>query len=143
MTTRGTKEQPDFGPPLWSIGMVVAFMIVVPMLLYSMAPAGPIREGDTIFSSGQTHVSLAHPHLYEKMNYEGSCLLDPQSPLIVLQRPQDQPDAAILAQVQGASSAEWPFCPAMAEVVVTRQQIVQKTDPFGELQAGLTNLFGR
>lgn len=143
MRTQQDDKHPDFGPPLWSIGLLVALMFIVPIVLYSVAPAGPIREGDTVFSNGQNHVTLAQPRLFDKTKYEGSCLLDPHSPLVVLQQPVERPDASILAQVQGAAGTEWPFCPTLAEVVVGRQQIVQKTDPLGEIPASLARIFGK
>jgi len=64
-------------PPLWSIGLVVAFMLIVPLVLYSMAPADPMREGGTIFTDGALKVPLAHPRLYESTGFDGTCLLDP------------------------------------------------------------------
>ena len=75
-------------PPLWSIGLVVALMLIVPFVLYSMAPAGPIREGDTIFAEDTLKVPLAHPLLYEITGFDGTCLIDPHDPLTVLRQPE-------------------------------------------------------
>lgn len=126
-------SQRDMGPPFWSMGLVVLIMLIVPMLLYSLSPPGPIREGDTIFSEKSAKVPLAYPSLYDRANFDGTCLLDPQDPLMVLQRPSDRSDGFILAKVQGKTKVEWPFCPPQAEVVVAPNQIAQKLDLLAEL----------
>ena len=97
---------PDILRPLCSIGLVVALMLIVPMV-YSMAPTGPIREGDTIFSDGQHKVLLTDPRLYDHTKYEGTCLLDPQDPSTVLQRPFVRADGSLLAQVTYTFYAVW------------------------------------
>ncbi len=139
MRSVASDDRPDSGPPLWSIGLVVSLMLIVPIVLYSIAPTGPLRDGDTVFSNGQNHVTLAKPLLYEQTRYGGTCLLDPQSPLILLQRPSDRSDGSMVAQVQGRSTAEWPFCPPQAEVILTEHQIVQKSDG---LTRTIQNLLG-
>jgi hypothetical protein len=127
------ESERDMGPPFWSMGLVVLIMLIIPMLLYSLSPSGPIREGDTIFSEGSTKVPLAYPSLYDRANFDGTCLLDPQDPLMVVQRPSDRSDGLILAKVQGKTRVEWPFCPPQAEVVVAPNQIAQKLDLLGEV----------
>ncbi|SLM47688.1 conserved protein of unknown function [Nitrospira japonica] len=119
-------DRPDSGPPLWAMGLVVLLMIVTPLIIYSIAPSGPIREGDTIFSEGSITVPLAHPLLYDRARFDGSCLLDPEDPLMVITQPVERVDGLILAKVQGKTMIEWPFCPPQAEVLLTMQQITQK-----------------
>lgn len=120
-------ERPETGPPFWSIGLAAALMLIVPIVLYSIAPAGPIREGDTVFTDGSMKVPLARPILYEAANFDGTCLLEPQDPLMVMQRPSDRQDGLILAKVQGKTTIEWPFCPPQAEILLAERQIMQKT----------------
>ncbi|HEU4686023.1 MAG TPA: hypothetical protein VFS39_16065 [Nitrospira sp.] len=136
-------SRPDPGPPLWSIGFAVAVMLGAPLLIYSIAPAGPIREGDTIFPEGAAKVPLANPLLYEAARFDGTCLLDPQDPLIVVQRPADRPDGLILGKVQGKTVVEWPFCPPQAEVLLTPGQIVQKPDVWEDIKTRVVRIFGR
>ena len=125
-------DRQEIGPPLWSIGLAAALMLVVPAILYSTAPPGPIREGDTIFADGAAKVLLAQPLLYKGSKFDGTCLLDPHDPLMVIQRPSDRLDGSILVKVQGKTTFEWPFCPPQAEVVLMRHQIVQKADVLPE-----------
>jgi hypothetical protein len=138
-----TDDTPRVEPPLWSIGLAVLFILVVPVLLYSLAPTGPLREGDTVFADGQQRVQLsesAHPPSLQKHE---TCLLDPGNPLIIVQRPTDRPDRTILAQVQSNQAVEWPFCPAHAEVLLRSHQIFQKPDVLAGMKVRLAGLIGR
>lgn len=101
----------------------------------------PPSPSDTIFADGEQRVSKAARG--PSYALEDSCLLDPGTPLIVTQHPTDRPDEMILAEVQGNSSAQWPFCPAHAEVLLAPHQTIQKPAVFRGLPEGLTTLFGR
>jgi hypothetical protein len=136
-----TDRGRDSGPPFWSIGFAVAIMLGAPLLIYSISPVGPIREGDTIFAQGPTKVPLANPLLYESAKFEGTCLLDPQDPLIVMQRPMDRPDGLVLAKVQGKTVMEWPFCPPQAEVRLSLGQITQESEFWSEVKTRFFGLF--
>jgi hypothetical protein len=115
-------------PPLWSIGLAVLIILAAPLVLYSLAPPGPLREGDTVFSEGQQRVLIAVGVGSASFQQEDSCLLDPGSPLIIIRTPTDRPDGMILAQVQGHSPIEWPFCRPPTEVLLATHQTFQKPD---------------
>lgn len=141
MTSPSQTGQTDRSwPPLWSIGLAVAIMLIVPFILYSIAPEGPIREGDTVFANGRHKVALADPAPYRQAGYDRSCVIEPRDPLVVLHRPSD---GTILAQVQGKTKLEFPFCPPQAEIVVTPQQVFQKPDLLSDLKDSLVELFAR
>ena len=114
-------------PPLWSIGLVMALMLIVPFVLYSMAPAWPIREGDTIFTDGTVKVHLAHLLLYESTGFDGTCLFDPHDPLMVLRQSKGRIEGIIFAKVQGKTAIGWPFYPPQAEILIPRGHIIQNT----------------
>jgi hypothetical protein len=137
------SDRRESGPPLWSIGIAMALMLIVPMVLYSIAPPGPIREGDTIFSDGAVKVPFVNPLLYESAKFDGTCLLDPHDPLMVIRRPSEGPDSLIFAKVQGKTAIEWPFCPPQAEVILTQRQIMQKVDVLSETKEKLTEWWKR
>jgi hypothetical protein len=104
------SRRPAAEPPLWSIAAAAGVIILSPMLLYSLAPEGPIREGDTVFSSGAHKVSLFEPDRYRQAGYEATCMLDPKDPLIVTHSPsEDESGEVIIAQVQGKSTIECRF----------------------------------
>lgn len=128
-------------PPLWSIGLAAAVILFAPMIMYSITPAGPIREGDTIFSSGAHKVHLSEPHRYIQAGYQETCLIDPKDPLIVLHSPVDPTHDVMLVQVQGKSTLEWPFCPPQAEILVKPHQVLQKPNLLQEIRDSMTRLF--
>jgi len=128
-------------PPLWSIGAAVLIILVTPLVLYSLAPDGPFRDGDTVFSDGQQRAHIRNQTSPEPNPSEDTCLLDPNSPLIILQAPRDYSDRSFIAQVQGNPSGEWPFCPVHTEVVLGTHQVFQKPMLFGVVGEMLMKLF--
>lgn len=79
----------------------------------------------------------------EKPNkVDDTCLLDPDSPLIVIHTSNTDDDHSIIAEVQGNPANEWPFCPVHAEVSLQHHQLFQKPAVFEsvrELLAGFIN----
>lgn len=130
-------------PPLWSIAASAVVIILTPMVLFSLAPEGPIREGDTVFSTGAHKVSLYHPDQYRQAGYDSTCLLDPKDPMIILQTPPEGSDEALLAQVQGKSAIEWPFCPPQAELLIKQFQVTQQPSLLQDLRDGMFRLLKR
>lgn len=125
-------------PPLWSIGAAVVLILLAPVLLYSLAPTGPLREGDTVFSQGEQRVVRSGVMMSEPGE---TCLLDPDNPLIIIHRANNGSTEALLAQVQGNPIAEWPFCPPHAEVLVQPDQIYQKPELLRWTKGKLTRTF--
>lgn len=134
-----TKETGYAEPPLWSIGLAVAVILGAPLVLYSLAPPGPIREGDTVFSEGQQQARLTTP---ARPKLDETCLLDPNSPLIIVHAPNEHADSSIIAEVQGNPSGEWPFCPLHAEVRLSLRQVFQKPAMLGAVREMLVKWFG-
>ncbi|UVT15478.1 MAG: hypothetical protein H8K04_16970 [Nitrospira sp.] len=138
-TTSETTKHSE--PPLWSIGIAALIILLAPLVLYSLAPTGPLRDGDTVFSDGQQQVRISKPSPTRPELTDDTCLLDPNSPLIVIQPPTDQAEDSIIAQVQGNPANEWPFCPVHAEVVLQTHQVFQKPAVFGTVRELLTRFF--
>ena len=128
-------------PPLWSIGVTIAVMLIIPAMLYSMAPEGPIREGDTVFAGGRHMVVLAHPMDYQRAGYESTCVLEFRDPLLVMSRPAGSSAGPFRAQVQGKTKLEFPFCPPQAEVILKPYQVFQKPNLLTDLKESLTRIF--
>ncbi|MGZ8366836.1 MAG: hypothetical protein ACXW37_10715 [Nitrospira sp.] len=138
-----TRDQHHAEPPLWSMAAAVLVILGAPLVLYSFAPIGPIREGDTVFSEGEQHVQIRHAATDQSGKADNTCLLDPNSPLIVLHTSTDQADASIIAHVQGNPAGEWPFCPVHTEVVLEAHQVFQKPAIFGTVREILAGWFSR
>lgn len=140
-TTTTNDEGNRSEPPLWSIGIAVVVILLAPLILYSWAPTGPIREGDTVFSEGQ-HVQIRHTATGQDAK-DNTCLLGPNSPLIVVHSLNTDTDGSIIAHVQGSPASEWPFCPVHTEVLLKTDQVFQKPAVFGTMREILVGLFSR
>ncbi|MCS6898135.1 MAG: hypothetical protein NZM29_09195, partial [Nitrospira sp.] len=139
---RLTAPSTSTEPPLWSILAVATLIFVAPLVLYSLAPPGPLREGDTVFSNGEQRVQLTRP-LNTSGRVDETCLLDPDSPLIIASLSDDPVNPWIVAHVQGNQAAEWPFCPIHAEVRLHIHQVFQKPPLFGAVREALIRLVNR
>ncbi len=131
---------PPSHTPLWSIGTTIALTLAVTLVLYLISPEGPIREGDTVFSTGRHTVVLAHPTEYERAGYEATCILELHDSLIVVHRPADHLDVPFRVQVQAKTALQFPFCPPQAEVFVKPSQVAQKPNVLADLKAGLARI---
>lgn len=142
MSASSQPEEPNRAePPLWSIGVAALVILLAPLILYSLGPSGPLREGDTIFSNGEQRATLSPATPPAPAESQATCLLDPGAPLIILQRAEDRADGTLLATVQGTPSGEWPFCQAHAEVILAPHQIFQKPDLLESMKERLKGWF--
>lgn len=141
--SQSTHDQDPTEPPLWSIGITILIILLAPLVLYSLAPTGPIREGDTVFADGQQRAQISKPTASWSSRTDETCLLDPNSPLIVLENSTSETGGLIKAEVQGNPTAEWPFCPVHAEVRLSLHQVFQKPAGLGMVRGALMSWFGR
>lgn len=140
---RDSDDDVRSDPPLWSMGLAVLVILAAPLILYSLAPSGPLRTGDTVFSQGQQQVHVAVPGTTVGPPIRETCLLDPNNPLIILELQDEREDGEILATVQGNPVSEWPFCQPHTRVRVTTHQIFQKPDPWDAPKRGLSWIVGK
>lgn len=138
-----TSDQRDRSePPLWSIAIAVLVVLATPVVLNSLAPAGPIRERDTVFSDGEQLVKVVHAAGDSSDTTDDECLLDPNTPLIIIRSASDSDDS-LVAEVQGNAPPEWPFCRVHAEVMLTPHQVFQKPAALGVVRDTLTRWFSQ
>jgi hypothetical protein len=116
--------------------------LIAPLVLYSLAPTGPLREGDTVFSNGEQQVRISKLADATIGRNDETCVLDPDSPLMIVHLSEAEANDSFIAQVQGNPSNEWPFCPALIEVVVKTFQVFQKPGLFSGIQSLLIRWFG-
>jgi hypothetical protein len=140
---RDSDDDVRSDPPLWSMGLAVFVILAAPLILYSLAPSGPLRTGDTIFSQGQQHVRVAVPRATVEPQIRETCLLDPNTPLIILELQDEREEGELLATVQGNPVSEWPFCPPHTRVRANTHQIFQKPDPWDAPKRGLSWIVGK
>ncbi|MDO9118895.1 MAG: hypothetical protein Q7U39_13140 [Nitrospira sp.] len=140
---RDSDDDVRSDPPLWSIGLAVLVILAAPLILYSLAPPGPLRTGDTIFSQGQQQVQVAVSGMAVGTPIGDTCLLDPNTPLIILELHDEREEDAMLGTVQGNPASEWPFCPPHTRVLLSTHQIFQKPDPWDAPKRGLSWIIGK
>ncbi len=130
-------------PPLWSIGLAVLLILLSPVVLYSLAPSGPLREGDTVFSNGEQRVTLVVAPTGSAFQQEETCLLDPGNPLIILEQLTSGQAWTARAEVQGNPAHEWPFCPPHAEILIESGQAVQTQKVLESMTRSMARWFSR
>lgn len=96
-----------------------------------------------MFSAGQQQVRIENATADRPNGMDDTCLLDPDSPLIIIHIPHADTDHSIIAEVQGNQADEWPFCPVHAEVSLKSHQMFQKPAVFDRVRELLTGLFNR
>lgn len=142
-TSPHSSTSAESWPPLWSIGLAAAIMLIVPFILYAIAPEGPLREGDTVFSTGRHQVPLVSALPYQGAGYESTCVIELRDPFVVIQRPTDRLESPFRVRVQGRTKVEFPFCPPDAQVIVRPHQVFQKPSLLSDLKDGLGDLLKR
>jgi len=88
-------------------------------------------------------VDVSVPGTTAGLQTRTTCLLDPNTPLIILELHDEQRRGDILATVQGNPVPEWPFCPTHTQVLVNIHQIFQKPDPWEVPKQGLLWIVGK
>jgi hypothetical protein len=96
-----------------------------------------------VFTAGQQRVRIENMAADRPNGMDDTCLLDPDSPLIIIHTPHTDADHSITAEVQGNQADEWPFCPVHAEVRLKSHQMFQKPAVFGSVRELLTGFFNR
>jgi hypothetical protein len=140
-TPSDSRGTPLISNPLIPIALIIVALSLVPILLYVVAPEGPMKEGDVVYAGGRYRVDLMSAGLYRQAGYDRSCVLEPRDRLIVVQAANARRDGAMIAKLHGKTAAEAPFCPPDADVRVHPHQVFQKTGLPDELKARLLNIF--
>lgn len=95
-----------------------------------------------MFSDGEQRVRISALNPVTTDWTDKTCLLDPDSPLLIVHLSQTEASDSFIAQVQGNPPNEWPFCPVLADVVVRPSQVFQKPAVFSGVQSLLMRWFG-
>lgn len=134
-----TKDEKT-GSPLYKVFLIVSLLLLLPAMIYSISPEGPVKEGDTVFSNGKHHVPFTS-HDGQPEQRKRTCVLEPGIPLIVIERPIEQSKGNFSARVQGTTKPEYPFCPPQAKIRITALQINQGRNLWKEIQQKLSVLW--
>ena len=138
---RGEGEEERKTSPLIPVGLAIMAVLLVPVLMYSAGPEGPIKNGDVVFSTGQHRVYFEESQAYAAFGYPGYCTLNSREQLLVRESAGIRSDGTFIAQPLGDHLREFPACPSSAKLILHAHQITLKTDMLGSLRDSLAKLF--
>ncbi|GJL54955.1 MAG: hypothetical protein NPIRA02_20870 [Nitrospirales bacterium] len=127
--------------PFVPIGITVLGILLLPMLIYSNGPEGPIKEGDVVFSTGRHRVNFAKPVDYHVLGYKSFCVIELRDQLLVTQRPADRRDRSLIAHSLGHTKKEFPFCPTKADLILHPHQATLQANTWNRIKDTLARLF--
>ncbi|MDT7040940.1 hypothetical protein [Candidatus Nitronereus thalassa] len=127
--------------PLIPIGLAILTVLIIPPLIYSIGPQGPIKKDNVVFSTGQHRANFANMNQFEILGYQGFCLLEAREQLLVLESAEAREDGMYLLHKMGSRKKSFPGCPSQAQVLLHEHQITLKPDMWGGIEDMLTRWF--
>jgi hypothetical protein len=125
--------------PLISIGAVIVVVLLVPVLLYSVGPEGPMKVGDVVFATDRHRVKFVDPTLPQTQGYQDFCILESRVQLVV-QNIDAMPGRSMVAEPIGVRPSEVPFCPPRTPVFLHPYQVTLKANLWGGLRDAISSL---
>jgi hypothetical protein len=124
---------------LMRVSVIVITMLMIPVLLYTIVPEEPIKEGMIVYASATHRAYFEEPERYRTMGYAAFCILEPQTPLVVIRTASD---GSLVARSETKSRMEAPFCPPHALVTLHMHQIIHNQNLWLEFRHVLASFFG-
>jgi hypothetical protein len=124
---------------LMRVSLIVIMMLMIPVVLYTIVPEEPIKEGMIVYASATHRAYFEEPERYRSIGYAAFCILEPQVPLVVIRTASD---GSLVARSDTKSRMEAPFCPPHALVTLQMHQIIHKQNLWLEFKHVLASLFG-
>ena len=125
--------------PLISIGAAMVVVLLVPVVLYSVGPEGPLKVGDVVFATNRYRVKFADPTIPRTQGYQDFCILELRVQLVV-EKIQTMPDSFIIAKLIGVEEIDVPYCPPRTPVFLHPYQVTLKADLWGGFRDTLSSL---
>jgi len=126
--------------PLIPIGFAIVTVLMVPVVLYSVGPEGPLKVGDIVFATGRHRVKFVDSKILKIQGYHDFCILESRMQLVV-QKIDVTPDSHMVAEPIGVGKIDVPYCPPRTAVLLKPYQATLKADLWGGLRDTLSNLF--
>lgn len=111
MTWNGSSEEDpstSSHTPLISIGCTILAVLMVPVMLYSLGPVGPIKVGDVVFATDRHRVSMINSNRDGEQKTSSTCVLERRVQLVV-QKIGIAPGGLIIAEPIALESPHHPF----------------------------------
>lgn len=126
--------------PLISIGCTVLAVLMVPVVLYSLGPGGPIKAGDVVFATDRYRVSLIDSTVEGERTQSVTCFLEPRVQLVV-QTIGIPPGGLMIAEPIALEKSTPPFCPSKMPVLIHPHQVTLQANVWGGLRDTLSHFF--
>ena len=127
--------------PLIPIGLAILTVLVIPPLIYSIGPRGPIKKDNVVFSTGHQRVSFVEKNQFKILGYQGFCVLETRDQLLIVESAEAREDGSYLAEKMGARKTGFPGCPSHARILVYEHQITLKPDMWGGIEDTWSRIF--
>lgn len=128
--------------PLISIGVAIGVVLLVPVLLYSVGPEGPLKVGDVVFATDRYRVKFVDPQISHIEGYQDTCILESRVQLVV-KTVTASSGSGLMAEPVGVDKIDPPYCPPRLLVFLHSYQATLKADLWGGLRDTLSNFFAR
>ncbi len=125
--------------PLVPIGLAMVAVLIVPIMLYSVGPEGPLKAGDVVFSTDRHRVTFLDPTTSRMQGFQDFCILESRVQLVA-QKIDVMPEIPIVAQPIGVETVDVPYCPPRTSIIVHPYQATLKADVWGGLRDAFSNL---
>ncbi len=125
--------------PLIPIGLAIITILMVPIVLYSVGPEGPLKVGDVVFATDRHRVKFVDFHIPQTQGYQDFCILESRVQLVVL-KVNPMAEGVIVAEPIGVEMMQVPYCPPRTPVLLQAYQATLKPDIFGGLRDTLLNM---
>lgn len=125
--------------PLIPIGLAIITVLIVPVVLYSVGPEGPLKVGDVVFATDRHRVKFSDPNIPQTQGYQDFCILESRVQLVV-QKIDTMSGSSMIAEPIGVEKIDVPYCPPRTSVLLHPYQVTLKADIWGGLRDTLSNL---
>ncbi len=128
--------------PLIPIGLAMVAVLIVPIMLYSVGPEGPLKVGDVVFATERHRVKFLDATISRAQGFQEFCILESRVQLVV-QKIDVMPGIPIVAEPIGVEKIDVPYCPPRTSIVLHPYQATLKADIWGGLSDAFSNLASR
>ncbi len=127
---------------LISIGLAIVAVLIVPIVLYSVGPEGPLKAGDVVFATDRHRVKFLDPTISHAEGFQDFCILESRVQLVV-KKIDAMPGIPIVAQPIGVEAIDVPYCPPRTSIILHPYQATLKADLWGGLSDAFSNFGSR
>jgi hypothetical protein len=125
--------------PLISISVAIVVVLLLPVVLYSVGPEGPLKVGDVVFATDRHRGKFVDPTIPRTQGYRDFCILELRVQLVV-QKMEAMSGSSMVAEPIGAEKIDVPYCPPRTSVLLQPYQVALRVDLWGGLRDSLSNL---